>query len=221
MENQFELLKQRAEKGDAAAQWDLAQYYCDHPDEGRPYDWIDWARKAAEQGNPEAEVCVGNFCEEHLDEQQAVYGTNVLRSMGIRWETIISGSITKRGEAGCLSIWSRPNSVFSVRAVMPRQHMNTTNAIGYEPAIMMGTKRSRGRQFVYWRKVPMAAMRRLNTHWEGYMNRSMTMKRPGPAWKLLPNRGMLQRLNISVLYMSDNASMPAIQNSAQVFEKGD
>lgn len=65
-------MKQRAEAGDAAAQWKLALYYCEHPDEGRPYDWIDWARKAAEQGHPEAETCVGEFCDEHYDEPQAV-----------------------------------------------------------------------------------------------------------------------------------------------------
>ena len=54
---QLEILQQRAENGEAEAQWELTQYYCEHPDEGRPYDWIDWARKAAEQGHPEAEVC--------------------------------------------------------------------------------------------------------------------------------------------------------------------
>lgn len=88
--------------------------------------------------------------------------------------------------------------------------MNTTNTSGYEQAMMMRTKRNRGRQFVYWHKVPMVAMRRHNTHWEDYMNRLITMKRPRPTWKLLPNRGMLQPLNICVLYMHNNAWMPAI-----------
>lgn len=71
MNKRFERLKQRAEAGDAAAQWKLSQYYCRHPEWGGLYDWIDWARKAAEQGHPEAEICVGEFCDEHYDEPQA------------------------------------------------------------------------------------------------------------------------------------------------------
>lgn len=72
MDQQFEILQQRAENGEAEAQWELAQYYWENPECRTPYDGIDWARKAAEQGHPEAEVTVGNFCEDHLDEPQAV-----------------------------------------------------------------------------------------------------------------------------------------------------
>lgn len=64
-------LKEFAENGNMDAQWELAQYYWENPECGIPYDGIDWARKAAEQGHPEAEIAVGNFCEDHLDEPQA------------------------------------------------------------------------------------------------------------------------------------------------------
>lgn len=105
MESQFDILKQRAEKGDAAAQWDLARYYCEHPDEGRPYDWIDWTHKAAEQGYPEAEVCVGNFCEEHLDEPQAAICYKRAAEQGYTLGDYYLGLYYKEGRgAGCLSI---------------------------------------------------------------------------------------------------------------------
>lgn len=64
-------LKERAENGNMDAQWGLAQYYWENPECGTPYDGIDWARKAAEQGHPEAELYVGEYCEQHLDEPQA------------------------------------------------------------------------------------------------------------------------------------------------------
>lgn len=100
MGNQFDILKQRAEKGDAAAQWDLALYYCEYPDEGRPYDWIEWARKAAEQGHPEAEVCVGNFCEEHLDELQAVIWYKRAAKQGYTLGDYYLGLYYKEGQGG-------------------------------------------------------------------------------------------------------------------------
>lgn len=64
-------LKEFAENGNMDAQWELAQYYWENPECGTPYDGIDWARKAAEQGHPEAELYVGEYCEHHLDEPQA------------------------------------------------------------------------------------------------------------------------------------------------------
>lgn len=64
-------LKESAENGNMDAQWELAQYYWENPECGTLYDGINWARKAAEQGHPEAEVAVGNFCEDRLDEPQA------------------------------------------------------------------------------------------------------------------------------------------------------
>lgn len=66
-------LQQRAENGEAQAQWELALYYRNHPECCKTsYEDIDWARKAAEQDCSEAEVYVGEFCERHLDEPQAV-----------------------------------------------------------------------------------------------------------------------------------------------------
>lgn len=67
----FAELKELAENGNMDAQWELAQYYWENPECGTLYDGINWARKAAEQGHPEAEVAVGNFCEDRLDEPQA------------------------------------------------------------------------------------------------------------------------------------------------------
>ena len=48
MDQQLEILQQRAENGEAEAQWELAQYYWENPECRTPYDGIDWARKAAE-----------------------------------------------------------------------------------------------------------------------------------------------------------------------------
>ena len=65
-------LKELAENGNIDAQWELALYYRDNPKCCiTPYDDIDWARKAAEHGHPEAELYVGEYCEQHLDEPQA------------------------------------------------------------------------------------------------------------------------------------------------------
>lgn len=70
---QYLALRQRAEAGDAKAQWELALYYGENPECCTTlYDGIEWARKAAEQGHPEAEIAIGRFCEDRLDEQQAV-----------------------------------------------------------------------------------------------------------------------------------------------------
>lgn len=66
-------LRQRAEAGDAEAQWELARYYWENPECGTTlYDGIGWARMAAEQGHPKVEVEIGRFCEERFDEQQAI-----------------------------------------------------------------------------------------------------------------------------------------------------
>ncbi len=100
MESQLEILKQRAEKGDATAQWDLAKYYCEHPDQGGLYDWINWARKAAEQGHPEAEVCVGKFCEDHFDEPQAAMWYERAAMQGYTQGDYYLGLYYKEGRGG-------------------------------------------------------------------------------------------------------------------------
>ncbi len=72
MSHQVEIIRKLAAEDNAEAQWELAQYYWEHPECGKtPYDGIEWARKVAEQGHPEAEAEVGCFCEEHFDDPQA------------------------------------------------------------------------------------------------------------------------------------------------------
>ena len=100
MDQQFEILQQRAENGEAEAQWELAQYYWENPECRTPYDGIDWARKAAEQGHPEAEVAVGNFCEDHLDEPQAAMWYKRAAEHGNVLGDYYLGLLYKEGQGG-------------------------------------------------------------------------------------------------------------------------
>ena len=102
MDQQFEILQQRAENGEAEAQWELAQYYWENPECRTPYDGIDWARKAAEQGHPEAEVAVGNFCEDHLDEPQAAMWYKRAAEHGNVLGDYYLGLLYKEGQGGNL-----------------------------------------------------------------------------------------------------------------------
>ena len=100
MDQQLEILQQRAENGEAEAQWELAQYYWENPECRTPYDGIDWARKAAEQGHPEAEVAVGNFCEDHLDEPQAAMWYKRAAEHGNVLGDYYLGLLYKKGQGG-------------------------------------------------------------------------------------------------------------------------
>lgn len=93
-------LKELAENGNMDAQWELAQYYWENPECGTLYDGINWARKAAEQGHPEAEVAVGNFCEDRLDEPQAAMWYKRAAEHGSVLGDYYLGLFYKKGRGG-------------------------------------------------------------------------------------------------------------------------
>ena len=69
---QLEILRQRAESGDAEAMWEYAEYCYEHPEVASGvFEYVEWAMKAAEAGNVEAAYFAGVYCHEHLDEPKA------------------------------------------------------------------------------------------------------------------------------------------------------
>lgn len=71
-DKELEILRQRAESGDAEAMWELATYYMAHPETKKTmYEDVEWMQRAAEQEHPDAMFHWGVYCQEHLDEPKA------------------------------------------------------------------------------------------------------------------------------------------------------
>lgn len=118
MEIQFELWKQRVEKGDTAFRWDLARCL----DEGELIGRARWPSRNILELEFEWECFVRSISVN----RRLRCGMNALRSKGARYETIISLPITKRGEVISFGL-QQLEQCFSVRAVVISSRI--TNAI--------------------------------------------------------------------------------------------
>lgn len=121
---------------------------------------------------------MGIFCEDHLDEPQAVIWYKRAAKHGYTLGDYYLGLYYKEGRGGL------PLDLKQAEECFLRASKYVEAAYEYYECFRIRThhdienSEGSGQAILLLGKVLRAAMRRHNIHWEGYMNRSKTMKRP-------------------------------------------